>query len=61
MNARLTTIRYNLARFSCQLGNTKEAMQWLEKVINLAGKRDIRQLALNDPVLKPLRAKIGQI
>jgi len=55
------TIRYNLACYSCQLGNAKEAMQWLEKAIDLAGKEDIRQLALDDPDLEPLWTKIGEI
>ena len=37
-----TTIRYNLACYSCQLGKLKEAFRWLEKAIDLAGKKDIR-------------------
>jgi hypothetical protein len=36
-------------------------MQWLEKAIDLAGKEDIRQLALDDPDLEPLWTKIGEI
>jgi hypothetical protein len=54
-------MRYNLACYSCQLGNLKEAMQWLEKAIDLAGKKDIRLMALDDPDLEPLWTKIGEI
>ena len=55
------TIRYNLACYSCQLGHLKEAMLWLGKAIDLAGRKDIRQMALADPDLKPLWPKIGEI
>jgi tetratricopeptide (TPR) repeat protein len=54
-------MRYNLACYSCQLGNMKEAYQWLEKAIDLAGKEDIRQTALEDRDLEPLWAEIGEI
>ena len=56
-----STIRYNLACYSCQLGNLQEAMQWLKLAIDLAGKKDIRQMALHDPDLEPLRTKIEEI
>ena len=36
-------------------------MQWLEKAIDVAGKKDIRQQALDDPDLKALWAQIGEI
>jgi hypothetical protein len=39
----------------------KEAMKWLEKAIDLAGKKDIRLMALDDPDLEPLWTKIGEI
>ena len=54
-------MRYNLACYSCQLGNVKEAYQWLEKAIDLAGKEDIRQAALDDPDLEPLWVDIAEI
>ncbi len=54
-------MRYNLACYSCQLGNLKEAMEWLSKAMQLAGKKDIRQLALDDNDLQPLWLKIGEI
>jgi tetratricopeptide (TPR) repeat protein len=55
------TIPYNLACYECQLGNLKEARDWLSKAIDLAGKDDVRAMALEDPDLEPLWAKIGEI
>jgi len=55
------TVFYNLACYDCQLGNLKEAKQWLGKAINLAGKKDIRIMVLDDPDLQPLWDKIGEI
>lgn len=54
-------IRYNLACYACQLGNVEEALAWLVKAIALAGKKEIREMALNDPDLEPLRDKIRDI
>jgi predicted Zn-dependent protease len=54
-------IRYNLACYECQSGNLKEAMVWLEKAIDMAGKKDIRQMALDDPDLEPLWVNISEI
>jgi len=56
-----TYMRYNLACYTCQLGQLKDAMTWLEKAIDLAGKSDLRQMALDDPDLEPLWAVIGSI
>ena len=54
-------MRYNLACYCCQLENLKEALQWLEKAIDLAGKKDIRAMALDDPDLEPLWNDISEI
>jgi len=54
-------IRYNLACYACQLGNLKTSFSWLEKAIDLAGKREIRLMALGDSDLEPLWDKIGEI
>ncbi len=51
-------MRYNLACYACQLGHLKEAEQWLGKAIDLANKKDIRQMALEDEDLKPLWEKL---
>ena len=54
-------IAYNLACYECQLGNLKEAMEFLGAARDLAGKKDIRSRALDDPDLEPLWAKISEI
>jgi len=54
-------IRYSLACYACQLGNLKEAQQWLKKAFSLAGQKDIRKMALDDPDLQPLWDKIVEI
>lgn len=54
-------IPYNLACYACQLGNEKEALQWLAKAVALAGKKTIRAMAIDDPDLAPLREKITGI
>jgi predicted Zn-dependent protease len=55
------TISYNLACYCCQLGNRNDAMQWLEKAIDLAGKKDIRLMALDDLDLEQLWPDISEI
>lgn len=57
----LFIIPYNLACYDCQLGNLKEALQWVQKAIDLAGKKDIRLMALDDPDLEPLWNDISEI
>jgi tetratricopeptide (TPR) repeat protein len=54
-------IAYNLACYECQLGNLKEAMEFLGSAIDLAKENDIRSRALDDPDLEPLWAKISEI
>ena len=56
-----STISYNLACYACQLGNLEDSMKWLEKAIDLAGKKDVRIMALDDPDLEPLWAQIGDL
>jgi tetratricopeptide (TPR) repeat protein len=58
---KVSAIPYNLACYDCQLGNLKEALQWLEKAIHLAGKTDLRLMALEDPDLEPLWNDISKI
>ena len=54
-------IAFNLACYECQLGDRKRAMVLLEEAIDLAGKKDIRQMALDDPDLEPLWPNIAEI
>ena len=54
-------IRYNLACYCSQLGRLAEAMQWLEQTIDLASKKEIKTMALDDPDLEPLWKEIRAI
>lgn len=54
-------ISYNLACYCCQLGEMKDSLRWIEKAIAIAGKRDIRLMALEDDDLEPLWKQIGSI
>ena len=54
-------MRYNLACYSCQLGNISESFDWLGKAISIAGKKEIRIMALDDPDLEPMWTRIGDI
>lgn len=57
----IPTIPYNLACYACQLGNLKDASEWLKKAIETGSKRDIKLMALDDPDLRPLWDRIGTI
>ena len=54
-------IRYNLACYCSQLGALEEAMRWLQTAIELADKKEIKAMALDDPDLKPLRKEIREL
>jgi len=54
-------IFYNLACYACQLGELKESLKLIEKAIDLAGKKDIRLMAVEDPDLQPLWKDISEI
>ncbi|HEV2695008.1 MAG TPA: hypothetical protein VG347_19090 [Verrucomicrobiae bacterium] len=56
-----TMIPYNLACYNCQLGERKEALTWLERAIDLEGKKNIRLMALADPDLEPMWTNISEI
>ena len=54
-------IPYNLACYSCQLGELKEAWQWLERAFTISDKVEIKTKALEDRDLEPLWKQIGEI
>ena len=54
-------IRYNLACYCSQLGALDDAMNWLQKAIDLAKKKEIKAMALDDPDLKPLWKEIRKL
>ena len=53
-------IPFNLACYSCQLGRLDEARSWLARAVHIAGKEDIRQMALAEPDLEALWEEIRQ-
>jgi predicted Zn-dependent protease len=53
-------IRYNLACYACQLGDGEGAWHWLEKSMALNNPDEVKQMALNDPDLEPLRTRIKE-
>lgn len=55
------SIRYDLACYACTTGNLKNAMSHLERAIDLAGTKDIRLKALDDPALEKLWVDISEI
>jgi tetratricopeptide (TPR) repeat protein len=54
-------IPYNLACYECQLGNQKAAWAWLEMAFELGEPRQLKLMALIDPDLEVLWAKIAEI
>jgi predicted Zn-dependent protease len=51
-------VRYNLACYACQMGKHAEAWDWLQNAFELGDERQIRLMALEDPDLEALRARI---
>jgi len=54
-----STMQYNMACYCCQLGQTEESWQWLKRAVVGEGKKRIREMALEDPDLKPLWKEIA--
>lgn len=50
-----STIAYNLACYACQLGALAEARDWIQRAFKQKDRRALKQMALNDPDLLPLR------
>ena len=57
----VSTIPYNLACYSCQLGDLPEARQWLAKAIEISDAKDIKAKALSDPDLQPMWDEIKKL
>jgi Flp pilus assembly protein TadD len=55
------TIPYNLACYSCVLGEEEEAMDWLREAVRRGGIKKIRAMALGDDDLEPLWPKIRKL
>ena len=51
-------IPYNLACYACQKGLLAEAREWLQRAVKIAGRENIRSMALNDEDLQQLWEEI---
>jgi predicted Zn-dependent protease len=54
-------IPYNLACYASQLGQLKEAREWLDLAFKRGDRKEIKKRALADPDLLPLRDYIAQL
>lgn len=52
-------ICYNLSCYESQLGDLAEAKNWFEKACRIGNRKQLQQMALNDPDLVPLRAVLN--
>jgi tetratricopeptide (TPR) repeat protein len=52
-------IRYNLACFASKIGNFGDAWNWLDKTFELGAPKELQDIALTDPDLRPLWDKMG--
>lgn len=55
------TMHYNLACYTCQLGDLPEARRWLKKTLALGRKQETKQMASQDLDLKPLWSEIAEM
>jgi Tfp pilus assembly protein PilF len=55
------TIPYNLSCYACQLQQLEEARVWLQRALKIGNKERIKEMALDDPDLKPLWDEIRQL
>jgi predicted Zn-dependent protease len=56
-----STMRYNLACYECQLGRPQRAKHWLDQALAIGDPAQIKQMALEDPDLEPLRRHIENL
>ena len=54
-------IPFHLACCYCQMGQLKESLDWLTRAMDVAGKTDIRTMALEETDLEPLWLDISEI
>lgn len=54
-------IPYNLACYAAQLGRPADALKWFRRALRIGNERELRDMAMNDPDLEPIRVKIHQL
>jgi Flp pilus assembly protein TadD len=55
------TIHYNLACYTCQLGDHEAARRWLTRALVLGDAESVKRAALADLDLQPMRAVIEKL
>ena len=55
---REATISYNLSCYACQMQKLEEARVWLRRALKIDDKTKIKEMALDDPDLRPLWEEI---
>jgi tetratricopeptide (TPR) repeat protein len=58
MFPKIWVVPYNLACYCAQTGRLREALDWVNQAIDLAGGKDVRAQALEDPDLQPIWKEI---
>jgi tetratricopeptide (TPR) repeat protein len=54
-------IPFNLACYTCQMGQLAEAQKWLRRALDVGGKKQIKLMALADEDMKPLWKEIAEL
>lgn len=54
-------IAYNLACYSCRMGQRAESLNWLKQALQIGDARKIKSMALEDPDLEPLWNRIRDL
>jgi Flp pilus assembly protein TadD len=54
-----SVVPYNLACYTCQLGDLAEARRWLRRALKSPDREELRRRALEDADLQPLWPEIG--
>lgn len=54
----LGVIPYNLACYTCQLGQIDDARIWIRRARRILGKDQLREMGSDDPDLAPLREEL---
>jgi Flp pilus assembly protein TadD len=54
-------IAYNLACYACQMGQLDEARAWLQRALETGDRDRLKEMALHDEDLAPLRDELQQL
>ena len=54
-------IPYNLACYAAQLGRPAEALKYFRRALRTGNERELREMAMTDPDLEPIRPKIAKL